>query len=77
MLWDCSDSMHDVDRYEAQWSTLTDDKIKIKKYIKDNLFDFYQKTLVEIIKEGWDGEETFEQVIESGAGTILFPYEPK
>jgi hypothetical protein len=77
MLWNCCDSMRDLDRYEAQWSILTDDKIEIKKYIKDNLFEFYQKALVEAIEEEWDGEMTFEEVIAQGAGEVLFPYEPK
>jgi hypothetical protein len=76
MLYDCCDSMHDTEKYEAQWEILTDNGVKIEDFIKTNLFAYYQKTLLEIVEESRGEDETIEEVIENGAGDVLFPYVP-
>jgi len=74
MLYDCCDAMHDIEKHEAQWSVLTDDKINIKDYIRDNLSEFFQKEVRQIIDD-LSGED-YNEIVSKSCGELLFPLVP-
>lgn len=71
------DSLTAVRKAEEQWAALPDNNETIKDYIKEHLFEFYQKTLLKLVNEVRNDGDAVEDVIKKGPGTILFPYEPK
>lgn len=48
---DCRDSMDDFKRYLSRFEALTDDKVKIKDFIEENLLKEYADAWVRVRKE--------------------------
>ena len=70
-LWDCSDAMHEIDKLEAVWDALTDNKESLKDYIKKNLYDYYKEQVEDIAKEN---SEPLEEVLADYGDNLLLPY---
>lgn len=78
-LYDCIDSMREVDVLEAKWEALTDNKPSIKAYIQNPLNreweELFQKKIVEIIDDlSGEGTNYQEKINKRPGGRLLFPY---
>lgn len=55
-LHDCSDSMHEMTRYESRFAALADDQFKIEDYIRAFHLADYVKALKDAAAENGDTE---------------------
>lgn len=70
-MCDCSDSMRQCDRLEAQWEAVTDNELRpIGEYIKNVLEKEYRSEVKRLAKENGYTDDMC-------AGTLLFPISGK
>lgn len=73
-LFDCSDSMHDEEKYLAKFEGACDDKINIKKYIeKYHLID-YANSLKEEVKNAGEEINDWEEYLNNTCSSLYFSY---
>lgn len=75
-IYDCSDSMHEEEKYQNKFDALADDKFEIQKYIEKYHLDDYIKELKDVVEEEGSEPSNWEEFFEENIpGCIPIPYE--